>query len=180
MAENKDEIWKDVYGYEGLYEVSSIGRVRSRLRTVKRKDGFTQTHNATMLVQTIGSHGYPAVALCKDGIPLTHTVHSLVARAFLGERPQGHEIRHADGVRANAVLTNLSYCTNKENQADRKTHGTHNFGERNPMAKLKSSDVESIREKIGCGENLHEIAAVFGVSWAAISDIAKGRRWTGP
>lgn len=172
------ERWKDVPGYEGLYEVSSLGRIRSLTRIVKRHDGGKQTHHGRVLIQTVGTHGYPAVALRRGrGDVTTRTVHSLVAHAFIGERPDNHEIRHVNGDRKDARAKNLRYGTNKENQHDRREHGTHNFGERNPCAKLTREKVEAIREMSKEGQSGVQIATSFGVSAGTIYDILKGRTW---
>ena len=171
-------IWKPVLGYEGRYEVSNLGEVRSLERVVTRHDGFKQTHGAKMLKQTIGTHGYYAVALCNGGKSgKTRTVHSIVAEAFLGERLDGHETMHINGIRTDNRVENLRYGTNVENQHDRRKHGTHNFGENNPSAKLKSDQVVEIIERLKNGQMLKHIAEDFGVSSTTIRDIEKGRTW---
>lgn len=103
------EHWKSVPGFEGRYEVSSEGRVRSLLR------------GGRVLRAGIASHGYPMVVLGR-GNP--RTIHSLVAEAFLGPRPAGQEVRHKDGNRKNASAGNLCYGTRSENIRDAVAHGT--------------------------------------------------------
>jgi hypothetical protein len=172
------EIWLPVVGYESLYEVSSLGRIRSLDRKVQRKDGHWQSYPSRILSQNKGSHGYLGVALCNGGVKgKTRTVHSIVAEAFLGPRPEGFEVMHIDGDRANPKLSNLKYGTGAENQADRFFHGTHSRGEKNPSAKMTREQVVLARQMRANGARLAEIAKIFGVSARTVSDAVKGKTW---
>lgn len=112
------EVWRDVPGYEGLYAVSSLGRVRSAPRRGTR---------GGLLAQSISSNGYPSVGLFKSSVQRTRTVHSLVAEAFLGPPPAGQEVLHRDDDKLNPTLANLHYDTRTENRLDRVRLGTdHN------------------------------------------------------
>lgn len=174
----KPEEWRPVCGYEGRYEVSSFGNVRSLLRKVRRHDGHWQTHAGRVLRQTVGTHGYPTVALCNGAERgTTRTVHTLVAAAFLGPRPEGHEVRHKNGNRLDPRADNLAYGTGADNQADRIAHGTHCRGEKNAMAKLTALDVKHARSMRNSGAKFREIARHFNVSEATIHDLVAGRSW---
>lgn len=176
----KPELWKPVPGFEASYEVSDLGRVRSLPRKVKRHDGFTQSYPGKVLAQTIGTHGYPAVALCFGGKRgRTTTVHSIVAEAFIGPRPYGLHIRHLNGDQADPRLCNLVYGTRSENQRDRVLHGTHCIGERNPQAKLTAAYVSDIRSRFAKGARVSSLAAEFGVSPTTVADAVSGRTWGG-
>lgn len=112
------EEWRAIPGYEQTYEASSLGRIKSLPRNTTR-GGLRSV--------TIGKRGYPVVGLTQDGVQKTHEVHRLVALAFLGARPDGMEVRHADGNRRNAAAANLAYGTRSENVSDKRAHGTdHN------------------------------------------------------
>ena len=114
-----EEEWRAVPGYEGLYQVSSWGRVLS----LPRKS----TQGGIRKLQT-NSKGYQYVALCKDGVVRTHSVHELVAAAFYGPRPAWAEvIRHLDDDPSHNHADNLTYGTFSENMFDRGRHG-HNQG----------------------------------------------------
>ena len=119
------EQWKPVYGYEGIYEVSSHGRVRSLDRTVTYSDGRVRRYKGKVLRATLSSGGYPCVSLYSQGKEKRRYVHSLVAEAFIGTRPKGMEVCHNDGDPANNRLDNLRYDTHSDNMLDSVRHGTN-------------------------------------------------------
>jgi hypothetical protein len=129
------ESWRPVVGYFNVYEVSNLGRVRSRDHEVWGGPvaGF-YTKKGRVLRPGIGSHGYPTVVLGKGN---TRTVHSLVAEAFLGPCPPGQEVRHSDDNRANPVLENLQYGTRAQNMLDASVRGRLNP---NPSKMLETRD----------------------------------------
>ncbi len=108
--EEDEEAWVPVPGYEGRWDVSSQGRVRSIPR--RRTRGGE-------LVLRVNKRGYLSVTLGRE----KHEVHRLVALAFLGPRPEGMEVRHLDGERLNCRVDNLAYGTRSENNFDRVAHG---------------------------------------------------------
>ena len=119
------EQWKPVHGYEGIYEVSRHGRVRSVDRTVTYSDGRVCRRKGKILRTTLDKYGYKVVGLCNQGRQKTRTVHSLVAEAFIGTRPEGMEVCHNDGNKTNNHVDNLRYGTSRENALDRLRHGTN-------------------------------------------------------
>lgn len=116
------EEWRPVPGFPN-YEVSSEGRVRSLDCQVwgGPRAGF-YIKSGRILRPGVGSHGYPTIMLGRKGG--TRTVHSLVAEAFIGPRPEGQEVRHKDGNRGNPKLENLHYGTRGDNVRDAIAHGT--------------------------------------------------------
>ena len=119
------EQWKPVNGYEGIYEVSSHGRVRSVDRVVTRSDGQVRRFKGKVLSAPLNPDGHPVVCLCIQRKSKVHTVHSLVAETFIGTRPEGMEVCHGDGNHTNNHVDNLRYGTRSENMLDRVRHGTH-------------------------------------------------------
>jgi hypothetical protein len=118
------ELWTSIPGYEGFYEVSNFGNVRSLTRFVPygRYKGMTYKGKD---IKLFVSGSYLSVKLARAGITKTVYVHELVLLAFVGQRPkiEGRcEIRHLDGDKTNNRLSNLKYGTTKENMADRKLH----------------------------------------------------------
>ena len=158
-------MWVPVYGFEARYEVSSEGIVRNR------KTGRVLTSGSPV-------NGYPRVTLYDGIAPRPIKTHKIVANSFLGPCPEGKEVRHADGDRANPRLDNLSYATKTENHADKVRHGTHNKGSRHNLAKLTEFLVVDIRRRYATGETPTEIAADVGVTRSNISSIVHRKTWT--
>lgn len=112
-----EEIWRDIPGYEGIYQVSNKGRVKSLERWIIRKDGYKNHILERIVVQfpvsSINNH--MTVCLHKDGIQTKLLVHRLEWEAFIGPIPPGMVINHKDENPANNLLENLMVCTQKEN-----------------------------------------------------------------
>ena len=100
------EKWRDIVGYDGVYQVSDLGQVRN-------------TQTLKILHPTKLKNGRFYITLSSDGFQRKCTVHNLVGEAFLGECPAGHEIRHKDGDYTRNELTNLEYITAGESEAVR-------------------------------------------------------------
>ena len=109
-----EEIYKDIEGYEGLYQVSNLGNVKSL--------NYSKTKKEKILKPCIFSNGYLKVDLCKNKTRKTYYVHRLVAKAFI-ENPNNYPmINHKDEFKINNVVSNLEWCDNKYNS---------NYGSRN-------------------------------------------------
>jgi len=119
------EEWRPVVGFEGSYEVSSLGRVRSVARTVTRS-GHPFRVAARVLKPWTMKGGYPAVTLRSDGKSWSRAVHALVLQSFVSPRPDGMDACHEDGDPLNNVVTNLRWDTRSGNMQDALRHGTHN------------------------------------------------------
>lgn len=173
------EQWRAVPGFEGLYEVSDLGRVRSldRAETVGNRWG-SKTRRfvpGRVLALKRAGRGYRAVALSVRGEVTYANVHRLVLRAFVGERGDGQETRHLNGVRHDNRLLNLVYGTGAENQADRERHGTGQRGERNASHKLTTEDVLAIRS---ARASQATIARQFGISQGQVWRILQRQQWS--
>lgn len=119
-----EEHWRPVVGYEGFFEVSSNGRVRSLPRMVPAGGGRQRRSSGRVLSQSAASN-YPKVGLRVDGVRRTYNVHRIVAEAFLGPCPPGLEVLHQDGDRLDNRAANLRYGTRSQNNYDAVRHGTH-------------------------------------------------------
>ncbi len=119
------ELWKPVVGYEGLYEVSDAGRVRSVERMVRHNYGGMKRVPSRILKAGAGEAGHLHVGLWRDNKMSNQLVHRLVATAFIGPPEQGMKACHNDGHPSNNRVENLRWDTQKGNLADRKIHGTN-------------------------------------------------------
>lgn len=172
------EQWKPVPKWEGLYEVSDQGRVRSVLRQVKGKNGPT-TYQSKMLKLCASKNRYPFVALSRSGEKRYAYVHDLVLEAFVGPKLPGFEVCHRDGTRDNNHLHNIRYGTRSENAVERITHGKgpkkgHTAGEKNANALLTAEAVLTIRAASG---TLRELGERFGVHLGTIHAVRSRKTW---
>jgi hypothetical protein len=109
------EIWKDIKGYEGLYQVSNLGKVKSLNRYITNKNNKQQYYNGKMLSGNI-RHGYLKLTLSKDNIQKTIPIHILVAKTFIPNPENKPEVNHIDGNKSNNCVNNLEWCTRSENE----------------------------------------------------------------
>jgi HNH endonuclease/NUMOD4 motif len=172
------EIWKPVPDFDGYYEVSNNGRVRSVDRVVSRQypGGKTcQVKRKGSLRKLEYRDGYASVRLQADKRIFKPYVHRIVCEAFNGPCPEGKSIvAHNDGDSTNNRPENLRWATEAENQRDREVHGTHNRGERSHLAKLTWNDAEEIRRSALSSKH---IASEFGVTAANIRQIRRLETW---
>lgn len=152
------------------YEVSEYGDVR---RTAAA-NGATV---GKILKRKWHEFGYPRYDLRQDGKAHGIEAHRLVAAAFLGPRPAGTEVAHADGDPKNCHYTNLRYKTHCENESDKRRHGTIASGERNGGAKLTAEKVIEIRQRLDRGETLEAVGNAFGIAFQTVSKIKNRERW---
>lgn len=158
------EIWKDIKGYEGLYQVSNLGRVRSLGNNKNRKE--------KILKHVLNDRGYPTVGLCKNGKAKRCYVHRLVYEAFIGEIPEGMQINHKDENKENNVLSNIdTLMTCKENI----NWGTRN--ERAAKAKGKSVIQKNLDGKVvKIWPSANEVQRQLGYSQGNISNCCRGKK----
>ncbi|MDP3939854.1 MAG: NUMOD4 domain-containing protein, partial [Deltaproteobacteria bacterium] len=142
------EEWRAVVGYEGLYEASSRGSIRSLPRRTPHYLGGTVVRGGKLLKGCL-QNGYRQVSLSKQGKTHTYHVHTLVARAFLGVRPVGMLVCHRDGKKPNNNKANLRYAYPQGNSDDMKAHGTVLRGERHGYAKMTDRRVRRLRALAG-------------------------------
>lgn len=169
------ERWLPVRGYETHYDVSDLGRVR---RTLGCR-GAT----AGRIMKLGGIDGYQTVSLCKADRKRRHSVHVLVAEAFLGKRPRGKVPNHKNLDRGDNRLGNLEWLTPKQNAQHAirlgRISGGRSLGEANGRSKLTVAQVALIRRLKGkVGQR--EIALLAGVCKTAIQKIHQEKMWRAP
>lgn len=129
------EHWKPVPGWEKLYEVSSLGRVRSLPRLITNSLGVEHRVRGRIRRQSSNGHGYQTVSLCAGGKEYRKYVHRLVLEAFVGDCPEGMETRHLNGNRKDNRLENLQWGTVVENHHDKLQHGTDHYASRDKCSR---------------------------------------------
>jgi hypothetical protein len=174
MNEAGVEQWLSVPGYEGRYEVSSLGGVRSL--GWLRSDGhhYMKPRVLKPFIDRTGT-GYLYVQLTMHGRTTKLAVHLLVLAAFRGPAPAaGMQGCHGDGCRTNARLDNLRWDTPKGNSADMVAHGTRLRGERTSTAKLTEAQaLQILQDK----RSSLKLAPIIGVASSTIRAVRLGQNW---
>ena len=152
------EVWKDIRGYEGYYQVSNLGRVKN----IKFNRSLKQSYD---------SYGYLIVVLSKDGCHRTRTVHRLVAETFIPNENKHKQVNHKDENKQNNNVENLEWCDNKYNC---------NYGSRNKKISQRLSkriiQFSLLGNKIKKWDSMTEAAKSIGCDISAISMCCNGIR----
>ena len=163
------EEWRAVVGYEGRYEVSSLGRVRSLDRTAKIRGGSFRTVKGRVLKPLNHTCGYLAVGLGRRNQKL---IHILVAEAFLGRRPSGLDVRHLDGNPRNNRVSNLVYGSRSENMRDVARY------DKVVRGRISIDILRAVRQRLNRGEPCNKIAEALNVSANVVYKIKSGRTFS--
>lgn len=174
-------------GFEGSYEVSNLGRVRSldRVKECKHWDHYNgriikemrRFRGQVLRPGPQSPSGHLSVAIGKGNSRL---VHALVLEAFVGPCPDGRECCHADDNPSNNRLDNLRWGTRSDNLLDAVRNGKKPVGERSPRAKLRTHDVQGIKARLKADSRRGVLACLgreYRISWAVIRDIRDGKTW---
>ena len=168
-----EEIWKDIDGYEGQYQISSYGRCRSCDRYVFRKNRWGGTasyfYKSTVMKLSKNNRGYIRVRLSRDNNAKTYLIHRLVAQTFIPNPNNYSQVNHKDENKTNNNVKNLEWCTNKYNL---------NYGTRNKRA------AKTMGKKVVCvatGEifnGIREASRKYNIDRSDISKCCQGKRKT--
>ncbi len=152
------EIWKDIEGYEGLYQISNYGNVKSL--------GNDKTRKERILKPAKDKDGYLMVGLCKQGERKYHKIHRLVAQEFFPNPNNYPEVNHKDEDKTNNQVTNLEFCDRKYNI----NYGTHT--ERSALS--RSKPVLCV-ETGKIYQSTHQVERELGFAQQYISNACNGR-----
>ena len=168
----EEEIWKDIEGFEGYYQVSSLGRVRSLDRIIIRRDGIQIHKKEKILKQAFNEFGYNLVNLCKNNVHKTYLVHRLVAEAFIPNPDNLPQVNHkSEFEKTDNRVCNLEWCdakynsnygTRNERRVDKKSKKVYQYTLDGILVKIWQSTKE-------CGRN--------GFSNGNIVSCCLGNKW---
>lgn len=167
------EEWRSISGFEGYYEVSNFGNVRSCDRQLS--DG--RTRKSKPMAQSISKSGHRKVRLCRGNVHHFKLVHRLVAEAFIGPCPDGLQCAHNNGDPSCNHDWNLRWDTVAGNAADRILHGTQLIGPKNHLSKLTDDDVRKLWTLHRSGMTGRDIAKFLGCTPANVSSIINRKTW---
>ena len=177
LEDMEGEIWKDIEGYEGLYQVSNMGRVKSLGRKVKNislKRGYRETKDK-ILKQYIDRYGYLKVVLTKETQRSYFTAHRLVALAFIDNPLNKPSVDHKNTIRTDNRVENLRWLTQKEQLNDNELSKIRHLA-----AREKATN--SLKKKVRCittGEEfecINDAVRKYNISDSCIIECCKGRQ----
>lgn len=193
------EIWKDIKGYEGLYQVSTFGRIK-RIRFINNVTNKLQ--NKLLSMNKYDNLGYRTICLCKNGETKYKRVHRIVAETFIPNSQNLPCINHKDGNKKNNNVENLEWCTYSYNTKHAMKNGLFNMekfrsatkqnikiaqksspvlkgGENNPKAILNEKDVLEIRRAYSNKEmSSKQLSEKYGVHISTIQRILSRKTWS--
>lgn len=173
------EFWKDIPGYEGYYQVSNYGRVKSLPRKIYNKGNKSFCFNKGRILKyssDVGDYKYVILFKANDK-RRTLKIHRLVAHAFCGGYEEGLEVNHKDGDRHNNKSDNLEWVTRSQNVRDTYKRGRNTNGEKNNSSKLQNRDIGVIASLYDSGVKQHIIAKAYGVCQVTISNIIRNKHY---
>lgn len=166
-----EEIWKNIRDYEGLYQVSNLGRVKSL--------GNNKTKKEKIMKPSVNKSGYLLICLSKNGYIKNYLVHRLVAQAFIPNPYDLPQVNHKDEDKTNNVVSNLEWCDQKYNnnygtRLERVAEKTTNGKKSKPVLKIDPISNEIVAEF----PSIMEVQRQLGIKHSHISECCNGKRNT--
>jgi hypothetical protein len=169
------EIWKDIEGYEGYYQVSNLGRVKGLKRTANKKNGVRLVQEKMLSFGKL-KRGYPCVVLSKKGIKKSYLVHRIVCQTF---KPIKNflEVNHINAIVNDNRIENLEWVTGLENKRHAKELGINPKGETHGRVKLTKE--QALLIKYSHKDMMQkDIAKLYNIKPSQVSRIRKGTKWS--
>lgn len=173
-----NEYWKPVVGYEGLYEVSNLGTVKS-LHKIINKGEFGMVEFPEKILKVVMRGPYRAVRIYKNKKGTRYSVHRLVAQAFIPNPKNKRQVNHIDGDKLNNNVNNLEWCTPYENTRHAIKNGLFSdapIGEKNGQSKLTTENVLYIKNTRRIVSR-RDLSLQFKISIKQVDRIRSGERW---
>lgn len=173
------EEWKDIVGYEGSYQVSNKGVVRSLTRIIRTSNNKEYEEQGVIKSQRLNQDGYPRVTLSKGSKKKNHSVARLVAEHFIPNPQNKEQVNHINGIKTDNSVENLEWCTIQENIKHSNETGLAKVvsGENHMWAVLKDAEVIEIYKRAKRGEPQKQIAEEYNTCISVVSRIKNGIRW---
>lgn len=172
------EEWRDINGWEGLYQVSNFGRVKSCYRLIKNSTGkgFRSVRERILKPSFNKATGYNSVSLQFEGIANTKRVTRLVAIAFIPNPKDLEEVNHINCIKTDDRVTNLEWVTMLQNRSHAIENGLTPRGESHGNSKI--TEIQALEIKHGHkGLTQIQIANIYGIHKHTVSNIRRGKRW---
>lgn len=176
------EIWKSIDGFDGYYEVSNMGKIKTCKHSFIRKDGKPFSVSEKIIKGNKDTKGYLQVELKKDGVRTIKFIHRLVAEAFIENEQNKEQVNHKDGNKLNNCVSNLEWVTCRENihHAWKNKLNRPIAGEKHGNHKLTEQAVKYIRDNYKPRSKefgARALARKFNVSPYPIMNIINGKGW---
>jgi hypothetical protein len=177
VADEVVETWRQVCGYEGIYEVSNQGRVKSLFRLNQEGKKLVR-RSERILTKAKHSAGYIESTLCVRGVCLKYLNHRLVAEAFIPNPDSKPEVNHKNLIKTDNRISNLEWVTKRENHAHAARAGLYAaVSNPNVANKMNAKKVEFLREDGCLGYPQHVLAWAYGISQSTVSAILSKKSW---
>jgi len=165
------KIWKDIEGYEGLYQISNLGNVKSLIANMNRRK--------RLLKAKFEKDNYAYVSLYKNKIAKNKKIHRLVAQHFISNPENKLEVNHKNGIKTDNRVDNLEWCTRSENVNHAIINNFYkNSGENNYNSKFSQNQINIIRKKYkNGGISITCLAKEFNISISGMSNIINHKRY---
>lgn len=171
------EDWRDIHGFDGYYQISESGIVKSLKRTCKMYQGF-RTVPEKILNKQIDKDGYYCVSLSKDGQTKSFRINRLVALTFITNPDNKPQVNHKDGIKANNHKSNLEWSTSSENNLHACRTGLKSplIGVNHCMVKLSEIEAREIKYS-DTNMTCKDVGLLYGVSSTIVCLIRNNKRW---